>query len=373
MSASLKGNLVDFSIADVFQLIGQQRKTGSLEICNDGDTIRMLFDGGMVVRAEPTAREPDSALADMLVRCGLVTRGRLREFDRERKASLRRLGPLLVDHQVLDAEQLAQVEDLLTHETLFRLLRWSDGSFHFEAKAVDHDRPAERLLAAEGILMDGLRMVDEWRTFADQVPSEETVFQRVGRFEDYQARAGNDAQQIANAQRVFLLIDGRLPVRRVIDLARLGTFEGTRLLASLRRAGLVEPMDPSQIARRRPPKPMLLESRPPSSRAWIAGALPLLLLLLLAVANHRPPAPTPEEAVFPIRRAPLEEARASFATDRVRKALEVHRFATGRWPDELEELVSTRLLTPDALTTSARRPYYYVRQGENVLLLAPER
>jgi len=367
---ALRGNLVDFGIAEVFQLIAQQRKTGFLEIHNEGERVRLAFEGGAVVQAEPLSEREDGALADLLLRCGLLTREQLLELEREVASSLRRLGAVVVERGILERAQLAEMQDLLTRETLFRLLRWSDGSFVFNAGAVDHDR-AGRLLAAEQILMDGLRMVDEWRTFADQVPSEDSVFQRVARLEDAaRAREGEGGKRPEDTRRVFQLIDGRLPVRRVIDLSRLGTFEATRILAELRRAGLIEPLAPEQLARRRP-RPSFELRRPPS-RPLLAGALPLALLAALAVVTRRAPDPPLPEGLFPIERAPLVQARASFETERVRKALEAYHFSYERWPDSLETLVDVGLLTRDALAPSGGRPYYYARREDDAVLLAPE-
>jgi hypothetical protein len=249
------------------------------------------------------------------------------------------------------------------------VLRWSEGSFVFTAQVVEHDREG-RLLAAEQILMDGLRMADEWKTFADQIPSEDAVFQRTGRFEDWEAAREGGGKRLDDARRVFQLVDGRLSVRRVIDLSRLGLFEVTRIMAELRRAGLIEPLSAEQVAQRRP-RPSFDLRRPPS-RPLIAGALPFVLLAALAVLAHRDPAPAGMDGAFPIDRAPLVEARAAFETERVRKALEAYRFSHGRWPDRLEDLVEAGFLKPDALTPSEGRPYYYARQGDDAVLLAPE-
>ncbi|MFP6607070.1 MAG: DUF4388 domain-containing protein, partial [Myxococcota bacterium] len=46
MSVALRGNLQDFGIAEIFQLIGQQRKTGILDVSHGGDTLRLAFDTG---------------------------------------------------------------------------------------------------------------------------------------------------------------------------------------------------------------------------------------------------------------------------------------------------------------------------------------
>ena len=77
------------------------------------------------------------------------------------------------------------IEDLLTNETIFEVLRWNEGSFHFSAQAVKHDKPPEKLLGAEQILMDGLRMVDEWQNLGRIVPSMDTVFEHRRSFEEY--------------------------------------------------------------------------------------------------------------------------------------------------------------------------------------------
>jgi hypothetical protein len=367
--SALRGNLTDFGIAEVFQLIGQQRKTGVLEIEHGGDRVQLLFDGGAVVRAEPATGKEDAALADMLLRCGLVTRERLLELQQETERSLQRLALLAVERGAVDREQLLQMEDLLTQETLFRVLRWSEGSFAFTASPVHHDRQG-RLLAAEQILMDGLRMVDEWRTFASEVPSDETVFQHVGRFEDYQAAHASDGARLEHAKRVYLLVDGRLPVRRVIDLSRLGTFEVTRILAELRREGLLEPLDPAQLEKQRPTSQFDL--RPPPSRPWIAGALPLVLLLAVAALGQRDArTPLPTDT-FPLPHAGLAQAYEAIETQRVRKALEAWRFERGTLPARLDELVEAGFLPPGALTRPDGRPYYYERRGEESLLLAPE-
>ena len=58
MSVSLRGNLEDFGIGEIFQLIGQQRKTGILEFSSKRVQIRIRFDRGAVVSAAPVGPRP---------------------------------------------------------------------------------------------------------------------------------------------------------------------------------------------------------------------------------------------------------------------------------------------------------------------------
>ena len=168
---------------------------------------------------------------------------------------------------------------------------------------------------------------------------------------------------------MFALVDGRLAVRRIIDLSRLGTFDATRILAGLRSAGAIEAVEaPARrgggtCACRAP------ASRAAQVRGWIGGLLPLSLLLLVAFASLNRIQPAASEG-FAIRRDALATARAAYAARRVRHALEDHRLATGRYPRDLAEL---RALPPDALASPGGRPYYYAPRDAGAVLLAPER
>ncbi len=370
MSVALHGNLRDFGISEVFQLIGQQRKTGALEIAGPDERVELQFETGAIVGAAPVGAQPDAALGDLLVRTGFLTRERLGELEREREHSLQPLRRLLVGSGDLSAEQVEELEELLTRETLFQVLRWREGSFHFSARAVAHDRDPARLLGAEQVLMDGLRMLDEWQTFADRVPSPEVVFQRSGRFDAERHRFEEGSERLQRAERLYLLVDGRLSARRIIDLSRLGTFEATRLLAELRDLGLVEPLAPDQVQRRhRAPKTTRVGS---PLLGFLGTALPLLLLGAVALGPRAwvVPAPGPSELVF--SRDPVREAGLALGARRLRAAIDAHRWATGRHPDGLLELVERGFVPPSALTGPDGRPYYYAQRGGGYVLLAPE-
>jgi hypothetical protein len=240
MAVALHGNLRDFGIAEVFQLIGQQRKTGLLVVGEGSESVFLSFDEGRVVEGGSTGQEDEGgALGSQLVRSGYLTRDQLRELVRESARSARPVSDLLLASGRLDPESLGEVQDLLTRETVFDIMRRKSGEFHFSAEPVVHDHPPERLLGAEQILMDGLRMLDEWQTFSAAVPTDDAVFRRVGSLEASRTFAeGGGDDRLEQIERVLKLIDGRLSVRRVVDLSRIGTFEATRVLAELRhRAG----------------------------------------------------------------------------------------------------------------------------------------
>jgi hypothetical protein len=373
MSVALRGNLKDFGIAEVFQLIGQQRKTGDLELSCKRERIQLVFDQGKVVSAAPAGDRPHEALGEMLVRCGRLTREQVEQARRECEPAAQTLPQLVSSRGMIDEVSLAKIDDLLTRETIFRVLRWEDGSFDFSSREqVEHGRSHESLLGAEQILMDGLRMVDEWQSFADQVPSDDLIFQRTGRFDDYRSAQGDlPRRQLELAERVFRLVDGRLAVRRIIDLSLLGTFDATRVLADMRRVGVIEPLDPDGVRLLRRQRRRIVLPRD-SARGWVAALLPLVMLLGLVLASWRPAPSVSDFDGFEIERPGLAFMRDAHRVRAAQHALDAFRYLDGRWPEDLAELEARGLLPP-ALASEETHPYYYVVRDGDALLLAAER
>ncbi len=364
MGIALRGNLEDFGIADVFQLIGQQRKTGALEFKSKREKIQIRLDKGAVVSAAPVGSRQDSSLADMMVRCGHLTREQVNDLQRASDKSAQPIGRMAVTRGQLTDAEVEELEDLLTRETIFQVLRWTSGSFHFNAEEISHDRAVDALLGAEQILMDGMRMVDEWQSFADLVPSEATVFRRAPQAE---APRGDGYRHPEDARRVWALVDGRLPVRRIIDLSRLGTFDASRILAELHRNGAIQALDPGSV--RRDPLTRRVQVERRAFGGWILAVIPMFLLLLLAGMSNRVSAPVRTVQGLSIARSPLETLRQDWEMRTLRNSLEVYRFREGQWPRNLQQLGDSM---PELALASAS-PYYTVRRDDAAVLLAPER
>jgi hypothetical protein len=222
--------------------------------------------------------------------------------------------------------------------------------------------------------MDGLRMLDEWRSFEGKVPDDDAVYQRMGRFETYRDRqTGASPAQIERAQRLFSLIDGRLPIRRVIDLSRLGTFDATRIVVELADAALIKPLHPEGVRHLRK------QTRTRSARRGIgiagavagsiATAVPIALLAAAAVMAMQRETQSTGPVVAERTLGWLQEA---YATRRVRNAVDAYRLTQGHWPAEVSELPSRGYLDPDALAAPPGRPYYSAIRDDGVVFLAPE-
>ena len=370
---ALHGNLKDFGIADVFQLIGQQRKTGRLEIKGALDAVVLAFDQGSVVWASPASDWPLLPLGEALVRCGWLLPVRLEAVLVESRRSARPLSSILVERGEISESQIEEAEDLLTRETIFDVMRWEDGVFHFTAQAVDHQKSPEALLGAEQILMEGLRWVDEWPTFSAAVPKGEIVFRRVTADERAGLNPNQETPHPASWQRILSLVNGRSSAQRIIDLSRLGTFEGTRILAELRSASLIEPVEGIQSSVSRERLRSVAAPFAEAARYTMLALLPLAMLAGVAGLTLRNTATWTEPRTADIRPAPLAAMTARFQSRLLQNALEASRYVTGDLPRDLRDPRAWDAIPRLALTPQDAGDYYYVWKNDGVILLAPER
>src|SRR3982074_3076838 len=74
---ALEGTLKDFSLADIFQLIGLQRKTGVLTLRGKDDTVTVTFLDGKVVGADSLNRRLENRLGTVLMKSGMLSQEQL--------------------------------------------------------------------------------------------------------------------------------------------------------------------------------------------------------------------------------------------------------------------------------------------------------
>src|SRR5512138_3136286 len=101
---ALEGTLRDFSLADIFQLIGLQRKTGVLTLKGKDDSVTVTFLDGKVVGADSINRRLELRLGTVLLKSGLITQEQLNRALEIQKETLQRLGYVLVHYDIISQE-----------------------------------------------------------------------------------------------------------------------------------------------------------------------------------------------------------------------------------------------------------------------------
>ncbi|MBI4510392.1 MAG: response regulator [Deltaproteobacteria bacterium] len=130
--------------------------------------------------------------------------------------------------KVIDAE----LGRLQGEEAVYRLLTWTDGEFEVEFKNVRRKDVIE--LSSQGLLMEGMRRLDEWGRLLEQLPPLETRFEL-----DYKELAERLAEIPDEVNQILRLFDGRRTLMQVVDDCELGDLEALNVISKLYFEGLI--------------------------------------------------------------------------------------------------------------------------------------
>ena len=385
---ALEGTLRDFSLSDILQLISLQRKTGVLTLKSADDTVTLGFDEGKLVVAESAARRMDTRLGTVLVKTRRLSGEQLSRALEIQSETLQRLGFILLKHGFCTADDLRTGLDAQIRKITYALFRWTDGDYVFDQQDhVDYDHEFVSPIGVESLLMEGARMLDEWPIIAKVVRSPDVVYQRVpvsqrvvpaeadeqveelgeSTFER-RARAGREEPiRVSRAEwAVYELVDGRRSVGDIVERTFLSEFEGTKAVYELLTRGLIDEV-----------KGLLLTDGAPSvevpvHKASGTGLLAVLLgaaVLSLAWLGVRLQPRNPLNA-FPIGgqgHSVLQGFEKSASLGRLRRlaeAVDSFYLTVGRFPESLDVVVASRLVSPDEARDPWGRPFRYILQPD---------
>ncbi len=388
---ALQGTIRDFGLPDIFQLIGLQRKTGILTLVNDKDkeSVTVTFETGMVVMADSSERRLEDRLGNVLVKQGKIARERLDEALGVQKQTLQRLGHILATTSAITTRDLRDALQVQVSQIVFRVFRWRDGRYQFNAAdSVDYDRENFVPMSTDFILMEGIRMVDEWPIIEKKVPSFDMVFRpvvdpsliEVGEGAGPEG-SGSSAGRVAASstgrirlgaeeERVFRKVDGVRTVQGIIDVTGSGEFEVCRTLFDFLNRNLIAPAgrgsaDEAEEAG--------AEGAGSSVPGYAVAALVSALALAGLLVQHRAPfAVTGLGSVLPGSYDVVKDGVLRARLGRLERAIEAWRATHGRPPSSLDELVAAGLVEPGYLLDPWARPIRYEAAASGYRLSASD-
>jgi hypothetical protein len=319
---SLRGNLGEFSALETLQLIGQQQKTGTLEVRSGRRFRAFAFAAGKLVTVVPeTEREPDPLLAT-LTALGWLPADRARTLQTSGAASgLESLRP----HCPVAGDLLEEVRRTVLQGRLDEVLLWSRGRFRFNADVVPaSDWPQ---LPLEEMLLESMRRLDETAELHAAGLRPETVPQ----CDDAPVPPPvleSPAYWIAPA--LLPRCDGRKNLRRLGTALALAEYDILVTVQALERLGRL------RLRHRGPTGASVIE---PLRLPHPAAPLHLALAVSAAIACGFGARAVTAKVTGPAATAVFQE-RARFDDERaVRHLLEVYRHRHGTYPAALADLI----------------------------------
>ena len=359
---ALAGPLKDFGLPDIVQLIGLQRKTGTLHLKTSGEAVKVVFDGGNIVAAESSISRPSDRIGAALVMQGAITAEQLQEALSVQKQTMQRLGHVLIAENMVAEDTLRQAVEAQLFGVVFRLFRWREGEYNFESQnTVDYERTGAVSLGADFVLMEGIRMVDEWPIIERRIPSMASVFKRVVDASQVQAKAedsslsgvlselgsaggsGGKVSLSGDELLVFGAVDGKRSCQQIVEATPLHDFAVCRTLLDLMDRDLVALTDLKGSTARKDVKK--------ASGAGLALMVVAIAVSLFGVSRNLK-SPFAVFGLPPLMQPLVDSAletrqmeRLEFLDPRVRG----FRLAHGRLPASVDELVTEGLATKDSV------------------------
>lgn len=126
----------------------------------------------------------------------------------------------------------AKAGRLSGEDAVFRLLTWDDGTFEIDFRPPE---VAARISAStQGLLMEGMRRVDEWGRMCEQLPALDTVFQV-----DYAELAERLAELPDEVNALLRLFDGHRTALQAIDDSALPDLDALSSISRLYFEGII--------------------------------------------------------------------------------------------------------------------------------------
>src|SRR5712691_2102072 len=387
---ALEGTIKDFGLPDIFQLIGLQRKTGLLTLKHDQDQVTVFFENGMVVNADSSSKRLEDRLGNVLVKQGKLSKERLEEALTTQKQTLQRLGHVLTTQSYITQKDLQAAINVQVSQIVFKVFRWRDGEYHFEpSDSVDYDRENFSPLSADFILMEGIRMVDEWPIIEKKIPSMDIVFKPAvdpnsiekdgGAQEEALGGVMPEAKRVAASsqskirltpeeERVFRKVDGTRTVQTIIDAVGMSEFDTCRMLFDLLNRNLI-----STVGRGTTKQAEAVADDTPASSVpgyLLAAAAVLLALGGIYVQRTSPFGVTGQPPMLKSTQELMLQGVSRTRLERLDRAVLAYDLQHGSVPRTLSELVSQGLVDRSYLSDPWARPYHYALTDDGYLLSA---
>jgi hypothetical protein len=372
---ALDGQLSDFSLAEIFQLIASQQKSGFLTLETQPPMV-FIFDKGVLISTRDRRCDQPDHLERFLRSYGFFDEAQWKHIDYVRSNSSLDLTEILASEQFLEEKKLVGILRSVAQEMTYLGMKLKRGRYHFTASRATPEGVRGRIaLDVQGLLMEGARRLDEETILNEMFPSPVITFRR--------GSSLPPADKLGEGDAVILkLALAGLPLGRIIRMAQMDSFTTRDKLRRFCEDGYLEILQPRQATDEEEGEGA--ESGP-RDRTLGLRSLPLTVgavLLLLGLGWFRwQPLLTPGQAV-PVANAAsagvhsfapglalrlpaqVRSMRQRQIQDEVVEAVELFRYRHGRYPVDLSLLVKEGMLEQDTYAlVIAQRWIYRLRDN----------
>ena len=243
---ALHGNLRDFTITQLLNLIILASKTGTLVVDGISEQAYISFREGKLAYAR--IGKEDGSLAAVLHKANKINVNQYRAIaDHAGQMTDKELGLLLVNAGYMTREDiLLNLQGYFT-EMVRRLFTWVEGIFRFENEMLPPEDKINIRLDLENIIIEGSRQLRELDQLQDEIPSLDMALK-------FTERPLTHVNLSVEEWKVVKFVDPKNTMRQIAGTNKLTEIEIRRIVYSLLQAGLVELVRPAGAPVQQNPK-----------------------------------------------------------------------------------------------------------------------
>jgi hypothetical protein len=236
----LSGTLREFILADVFQLLAQQKITGKLILTSGRNQGMVIFKNGLVAGAEKDDEHFSSKLFNYLVNFKNLEAPKVQELFTLCEGDLGELSRRIENSNLLSSQELVSFAESVVEDITCSMFLWKTGTYRFNSlKTVDTLNPADISIPVENIVMEAMRRMDEWARMREVI-SHDSIFVKVQKSDSHLDDIPDPFERTVDY--VYARINGISPVTEIIKDSCLTEYKIYEALNSLLIAEKITPL-----------------------------------------------------------------------------------------------------------------------------------
>lgn len=236
---ALRGNLRDFTVTQLLNLINLASKTGTLIVDGPSETAHIAFRDGKLAYAKIGSE--DNSLAGILHRANKLNANQY-QIIRQRggQTNDKELGLLLINAGYVTQEDIILSLHQYFTNIIQKLFTWVEGFFRFENEMLPPDDRINVRMDLENLIIEGSRHLREWEQLQDEIPSLDMAL----KFADRPGANLRNVNLSVEEWRVVSYINPKNTIRQIANATKMTDLEIRRIVYGLIQAGLIEIVRP---------------------------------------------------------------------------------------------------------------------------------
>jgi hypothetical protein len=263
---ALRGSLLEFELADIFQLIANDGKTGQLVLYDKESEGFVIFFHGSIISAGTSGINLQTILFKYIINVKHYSEQELNELLYLCQGEMKLFTQELVNKNYLDKEELSILARMSIEDLTCGLFFWENGRYRFDSlENVDDYTAGGVTLSSDAVTMEAMRRVDEWKRMKNTF-TDDTVFVRVRSTDPAQQEQQTTPHPVMDSTGfISSLVDGVSAVSHLRDHLFYTEYRIYETLFELWQSNKIAPLKAPRMVRKIAP------ASKPSKPAYVIG------------------------------------------------------------------------------------------------------